>query len=262
MRRGYADTRWGQVHYRSAGERGSWVFLLHLTPFSSRQFEHCLPFLGESLRAYALDTPGYGLSDAPPGPTTVEHYAEWLLEAINTIAPEGFALCGFSTGAAIALDIARRAPERVTHLVLSTTPLMPKEELQRFSDTTIGVPAMQPDGSHFMKAWAGRQGVWGADLDMRILHAATSDISVVYDRFHWGLMGVMKCDVEALLRQVTCPTLFLTGELDAHVSHNRAASECVPRAVFELLPGATAPICATQPEAYARRVEAFIANSR
>jgi pimeloyl-ACP methyl ester carboxylesterase len=143
-------------------------------------------------------------------------------------------------------------------LVLSTTPLMPKQELAQLASANVGQPEMAADGSHLVKAWAGRQGVWGRDLDRRILHAATSDIAAVYDRFHWGLIAVMNCDVGRLLERVACPSLFLTGALDAHVAHNEAAARVVRGSRYELLAQATAPISATQPKAYAERVLRFV----
>jgi hypothetical protein len=49
------------------------------TQKSSTIFEHTLPLFGEHIAAYALDTPGYGHSDPPPGPSTIPEYAAELL---------------------------------------------------------------------------------------------------------------------------------------------------------------------------------------
>ena len=39
MKKGYIETRQGQVHYRADGETGPYLFLLHLTPFSFGHWE-------------------------------------------------------------------------------------------------------------------------------------------------------------------------------------------------------------------------------
>ena len=107
MRCGYVDLPVGQVHYRRAGEAGPWVFLFHQTPLSSRMYEPTLPHLGKTCRAVAFDTPGYGGSAPPSGPTTVNDYATRLLAAIDTFTTGSFVLVGVATGCAVSLEIAR-----------------------------------------------------------------------------------------------------------------------------------------------------------
>lgn len=258
IRKGYLPGGAGQIHYRAAGDAGPHLFLFHLTPISSRQFEACLPHLAPHVQAYALDTPGYGNSDPPPASTTIEDYADRLLVAINAVTDGPVAFGGFSTGSVIALEIARRIPARVTHMVLATTPLMSKDELRHMAATNVGVPAMMQDGSYVLKVWQGRQGIWGQDFDMTILNTATADILTNYTRYHWGLEAVIGCDIAPLLRAVRCPTLFLSGEFDTHVAHNKASAEAVQGSRYEILPGASAPLSATAPAAYARRVVSFV----
>lgn len=120
MARGYVTGRWGQVHYRASGENGPAVVLVHESPISSEEYVHALPELGRSVRAVAFDTPGYGLSDPPPGPQEIPDYAAALLEAADALGLGDFAVVGTHTGASIAVQMAAQAPPgRVTHAVLS-----------------------------------------------------------------------------------------------------------------------------------------------
>jgi 2-succinyl-6-hydroxy-2,4-cyclohexadiene-1-carboxylate synthase len=80
-------------------------------------------------RPLALDLPGHGeLSSYSP--ITFAGCVEQVLAA----APERFALCGYSMGGRIALQVALAAPERLTRLVLvSTSPGIedPRERARR-----------------------------------------------------------------------------------------------------------------------------------
>ena len=59
------------------------VVLFHESPLSSWIFERALPLLGQKLRAFAFDTPGYGHSEPPEYPLEIEAYAERLLAAVT-----------------------------------------------------------------------------------------------------------------------------------------------------------------------------------
>jgi pimeloyl-ACP methyl ester carboxylesterase len=65
----------------------------------------------------AFDLPGHGRS-AGPLPTTVEGHAERIAAALATLASPRFVLAGHSMGSLIALEVARRLPERVAGLAL------------------------------------------------------------------------------------------------------------------------------------------------
>jgi len=76
--------------------------------------------LGEHFTVHALDHPSYGDSARVPRDTTGPQYLDLvhdlLLEALPGAAPLRFA--GFSFGAAIAANMARRLGPRVSHLAL------------------------------------------------------------------------------------------------------------------------------------------------
>ncbi|MGB1876227.1 MAG: alpha/beta fold hydrolase, partial [Rhodospirillaceae bacterium] len=78
MKKYYVDGPMGQVHVRELGE-GPALVLLHQTAWSSLQFKHAMPYLADrGLRCIAIDTPGYGLSDGPDDPPSIQDYAESL----------------------------------------------------------------------------------------------------------------------------------------------------------------------------------------
>jgi 2-succinyl-6-hydroxy-2,4-cyclohexadiene-1-carboxylate synthase len=65
-------------------------------------------------RPLALDLPGHGNAGHLVGPVAFDACVESVLSA----SPERFALCGYSMGGRIAMQVALAAPTRVTRLVL------------------------------------------------------------------------------------------------------------------------------------------------
>jgi pimeloyl-ACP methyl ester carboxylesterase len=102
---------------------GPTVVLLHAGVTDRSMWSELLPL--EGFRALAPDLPGFGEAPVAPGPQ-----APW--EDVLAIAPERFALVGVSFGGAVALRMAAVAPERVTRLLLVSTPppgLEPSDQL-------------------------------------------------------------------------------------------------------------------------------------
>ncbi len=127
MKRRYVDGRWGQVHLVEANPaaRGSALVCLHATAYSSHSL---LPFVEavarSGRRVLALDTPGYGGSDPPPGQVMIEDYADGLAEVIAELGLVDRAdLLGYHTGVAIAVEAALRHPRSAGRLVMIGVPL-------------------------------------------------------------------------------------------------------------------------------------------
>lgn len=69
LKRGYIDGLYGQVHLLEADAPGSDrtpLLCLHATAYSAESLRPLLDALAGDRRILALDTPGYGGSDAPP----------------------------------------------------------------------------------------------------------------------------------------------------------------------------------------------------
>ncbi len=254
---GYADANGGQVHYRTSGDDGPVVILLHQTPLSSRMYERALPLLGSYCRAYAIDTPGYGGSSPIPEPPTVKAYAEALLAAAVSLRLDRFALVGFATGAAIAVEIAHQIGEKATHIVLSGTPLLSAERMRGFA-TALGVPKVRRDGQHFMEVWNGRVQNYGRDNDIEQAQMAASESLRAYDRLHWGLLAVARYDLSSALKQLRTPALFLTAEHDRLAPENRTARALVEGSTEIVLKGGQPQLCWTEPEWFSKQVEDFV----
>jgi pimeloyl-ACP methyl ester carboxylesterase len=255
--RAYANTPHGQIHYRYAGDRGPYLFLFHQTPLSSRQYERALPLLGQFCRAYAFDSPGYGLSDGPASPTSVEDYAARLLAAIDTIGAERFAVGGFATGSCLALAISHAAKSRVTHGIFSGMPLLSDARMRDFG-ARLGLPKVEPDGSHVKQVWDSRVDNYGGDQDLDQIQMAVAQTLLIYKRMHWGLVVVAKYDLRPALMALACPTLFLMAEHDRLVPENTAAAALVRGSVSKTIPGGRPQICWTLPETYAGLVKEFL----
>ena len=74
MKRGYASTPEGQIHFYNHG-RGQPLLMLHETPRSAWSFAPLMRKLGTKFNCFAPDTLGFGMSDAPAPGTRMEDLA-------------------------------------------------------------------------------------------------------------------------------------------------------------------------------------------
>ncbi len=68
----------------------------------------------------AVDQPGHGRSEGPPL-ASVEALADWTLALLDAAGAPRAAVVGHSMGSLVGLEMAARAPQRVSHLVMIAT---------------------------------------------------------------------------------------------------------------------------------------------
>ena len=167
----------------------------------------------------AVDLPGHCRS-AGDAPASVEAAAEFITALLDAAGVQRAALIGHSWGSLIALEAASRLQDRISHLVLVGTafpmkvspalldaslnePMKALKLVNVFSRSTLApLPSALGPGT-----W-----VYGTSLALgRRVLASNTDVNV----FHRGFKA---CDSyangEAAISAITCPVLFLLGELD------------------------------------------------
>jgi pimeloyl-ACP methyl ester carboxylesterase len=108
-----SDTR---LRYIKAGS-GQNLVLLHTLRTQLDLFEKVVPDLAKSFAVYALDYPGHGYSDIPPGRYDADFFAGSVEEFLHALNLDDVTLCGVSIGGSIALILAGRNNPRVTGVV-------------------------------------------------------------------------------------------------------------------------------------------------
>ncbi len=241
IKRAYVDTSIGQMHYRYAGEGDSLV-LLHLTASSSEVYEPLMGLLASKYSVVAMDTPGFGMSDAPPRPFAIPDYAAVLQEALDGIGIATTSVFGHLTGASIASEFAASAPHRVEKLMLMRPVCLEAEALKHRLDQIVGgsIPTMElnEDGSYLKGVWddlIGRQA--GQRLDHETRHREMIWRLKAGPRFFEAPMAVFTFDMPGRLPLVQASTLVLTGENDSNQSGAKLATSIIKQAQLQLVPG-------------------------
>jgi pimeloyl-ACP methyl ester carboxylesterase len=196
----------------------------------------------------------YGLSD------TLEKMAAEVLAD----APPTFALLGHSMGGRVALEVMRRAPERVTHLALLSTgvhPLAEGETEKRLAlrdlGRTRGMAALVEAWLPPMVAPAGA----GDHALMNQLRAMCLEAGLA--RFEAQTAALLsRPKVGDLLRSIGCPTLVAVGSEDRWSSPNqhRAIAAGISDARLVIVPGAGHMLPAEAPDALNAAIADWLAQ--
>ena len=159
MKRGYADTPQGQIHYTTAGE-GESLLLLHKTG-SSRQYKKMMSLLAARYKVLAPDNLGSGNSDPLPPGVRIADMARSMVGFMDFLGLEKVHLFGFHTGNKIATEMAAAWPARVGKLILCghTHSIMADHDALNSALMAVVEPSIrkfdpEPDGSHLVKQWA------------------------------------------------------------------------------------------------------------
>lgn len=156
--------------------------------------------------------PDYGLLDSLPA----------MAEAALRIAPERFSVAGHSMGGRIALEIYRRAPERVTRIALLNTGYLPLSagtagEQETRSRSDLVALAKSQGMRAMLQKWLppmidsrriNDTALVNSIMDM--MARKTPDIFAAQER---ALLA--RPDATPVLEQIQCPALLLTGREDA-----------------------------------------------
>lgn len=203
---GYARTPYGQIHYAECGS-GDPVLLLHQTPRSWDEYREVLPLLGGSHRVVAMDTLGFGAS-AQPAAHTIEDYAQGVLALMDALGLDSAAVAGHHTGGVIALETAARAPERITRLVLSSTPMVDAEsrERRRRGGRPVDNATEREDGTHLTELWASRA-VYYPPGRPDLLSRYVRDALTIWPGVGLGHQAVGAYRMEERLGLIRCPVL-------------------------------------------------------
>lgn len=109
-----------KLFYRDEGQ-GPAVLLVHGFPVSGEVWLPQLEELSQTCRVVVPDLRGFGNSEVPPGPYTMETHADDLAALLDTLGIERVVLGGLSMGGYIAFAFLRRHAARLCGLVLCDT---------------------------------------------------------------------------------------------------------------------------------------------
>jgi len=130
-----------RIHYVDEGS-GEPLLLLHGNPTWSFLYRKIIAGLRGEFRCIAVDYPGYGMSDAPPGYTfTPAEHSAMVERFADQLGLAGLTLMVQDWGGPIGLSLACRRPELVARLVIGNTFAWPNRELRvRVFSAVLGGP--------------------------------------------------------------------------------------------------------------------------
>jgi pimeloyl-ACP methyl ester carboxylesterase len=261
-RRGYADGPYGLVHFQDTGGAGIPLVLCHQSPQSSRQFDTVLPeFIRLGIRAIAVDTPGFGMSDAPDFVPTIEDYARAIPAVLDHLKIPVTNMAGHHTGAQVATEVALQFPNRVKNLVMHGPNPITEEQRQRALERVVAREknfVYEPDGSHLMKSFQLRWKLYGPGGDPNLTTRVIAEKFIGYGPFWYGHHASFSYDHAASLRKISHRTMIMTNTGDEIYEAAQVARKIRPDFAYAEFDGGTVDIVDQQPQAWAAAIAQFI----
>ncbi|MCS7002351.1 MAG: alpha/beta hydrolase [Dehalococcoidia bacterium] len=257
--KGYADTSYGQIHYRVAGPTdGAPVVFIHQSPSSGAMWEPVLPlFAQRGYRAIAFDMPGFGNSDRPPYRPTMSDYAKAMVEAAAALGVERADVVGHHTGVTTAMVMADEFPDHVRKLVLWGVPMFPPERMARFREEQG--PVFSEDGAELVRFWNVRRRMSNPTFSTHMALRCMVEKLQVGEISHWGHNALGWVNHEATAKRIKHPTLVMCSDGDgAIVKESRLAATIFPNGRYLDLPGASLDVADEYPEEFTAAVDAFL----
>ena len=268
MKSQFIDAAGLQLHVRSEGD-GAPVVLLHPSPLSSTAVWPLAQGLAPHFRVYAFDTPGYGLSDPlPRQPGSLDDYLPVLAQALDALGLKRFCLYGAATGAQIAVEFAKRWPERVAQLVLDSAGHIDAEECERIVRDYFPDVTPQSDGRHLVTywqmvrdlfvffPWCDTRDVSRVDRDLpppAVMQAMLLDYLRAGQRYHWAYRPAFHNERAERTQAVTVPAALVRWQGSIALRITDALIEAGLPAQFKVLHAGPTP---------AERIASIVAHLR
>src|SRR5215470_12617008 len=219
---------------------GPAIVLLHGYPLDGAMWSGVARALSQRFRVLKPDQPGRGETTAP-STGRLEDYADFV-EAVLAALPEAAGVAGFSVGGYVALELARRAPERLRALALVDTRASADDEAGRAKRdeaiATLRAEGVEAIAKAMLPRLLSPRSLSRADLVERVERimkrqrpeTVEGDLTAMRDR----------PDARGNLPAIRIPTLVLVGEEDALTppADSEAMAAAIPGARLVRIPEA------------------------
>lgn len=218
VRRGYADSALGQIHYQRVvpadKENDAPVYvLLHQVPWSHVYYARAQAELAKAgIESIAFDTPGYGLSAKPAKAPDIADYGAALFEAIRSLELGSVVLVGHHTGATLAVEIARTQPDAILRLVLHGLPIYTSAEAAARLSAPHWDQTLKRDGSHLAERWLALSNRVSGSAES--LHWSVLSLFLAGEQEWFGHHAVFKYPMADSLKALRVPATVLSNPDD------------------------------------------------
>lgn len=224
-----------RTSFRRTGQ-GAPLILLHGWGGSSRLWRYTMRDLADRYMLIAPDLPGFGSSPPLSGRLSLERLADWVIAFADALGIDRFAINGHSLCAAVAVHVAARYPERVSHLILTSFSTF-RDERERRVVASI---------HHLMALWLALRRPWMLDVQpimhlvgRRFFYRLPADHSVLRETFADFLAMEQRTALETA-RGAGSPTI------SAALAAVRAPSLIVACRHDQIMPPPGAPVAAAR----------------
>ncbi|MFV3074827.1 alpha/beta fold hydrolase [Niveispirillum fermenti] len=207
-----------------------------------------------------------GIAHSVTADLTRDDNIDAMVDRVLADAPERFALAGYSMGGIVALHLAARAPERVSHLLILNSTARPDPDHRReIRDRQVG-EARTGNLSRLLREemlpfYFGPDFVHRADLAALVLSMGVEMGADIFARQMRALRD--RADARPLLPAITCPTLVLAAEHDAlcPVDRHEEIAAGLPDARLVVTGGVGHMAPLERPEALAAAIRPFLTGA-
>ncbi|MBQ2676536.1 MAG: alpha/beta hydrolase [Clostridia bacterium] len=203
------------INYQISGE-GSDILFLHGWGSSLDAFNRMIAFLSQDFRCIAVDLPGFGKSDMPQKPLTLQDYCDFVKKFMDELKLENPIMVGHSNGGRITLNMCATGmvePEKI--VLFGSAGIRSKRTLKQkfrlFSFKTIKHVLTLPIIKNYT-----------ADLlDAARKHYGSADYNAAPVVLRQTLVNLVNTDLRDILPNIKASTLLIYGENDTEtpISH-------------------------------------------
>jgi 3-oxoadipate enol-lactonase len=248
----FVPTSVGAVYTRRLGS-GEPLVLLHSNGHSWHEFAGVIGPLARDFEVFVWDMPGQGWSDPTHSRTSIEGYADVLVEVFDALDISRATVAGCSIGAFIAIALDVRHHDRVAGLGLIEFQFRDRAwwaENWGMIEQSFAVPTQDatdvaarfagPIGDDVVQRWNIERNLAGSRSLMNVMWA------------------IREYDVAAGLAAMTTPPLVVFGEQGPTIGRREAMEAALPPgATCEVIKGAGHFVTIDQPEAFVRALAAL-----
>jgi 3-oxoadipate enol-lactonase len=236
----FAEINGIRCFYEFDGEGEEVVALIHALGTGHWMWDRQVEVLRPHFRVLRYDVRGHGQTDKPPGPYSLELFAEDLTALLDMLGIPAAHLVGLSMGGMIAQTFALNYPDRVKSLVLAdTSSRYPPESRQQFEERakiaeTQGIePLIEPALERWFTPEFARAHPEVIERYRQMLR--TNDPKA----YAAATRAIAQLDLTARLGAIKVPTLVIVGEDDPGTPPAMAKeiAAAIPGARLEILPG-------------------------